>query len=238
MEHEIVVHAWVDVVCPWSWIGKQHLEAGIAESGKKVAVEYHSYQLRPQAPNSPHGDYAHALAQERGKDLEEIRASLEKAARAGAKDGLQMNWDKAVEVNTFLAHQLVYAAKARGTTPEEAAENGARAVERLFRAHFTEGRNLADTDTLVELIADIGLDPQAARDELESGEHADQVREDIHNAQSLGVKGVPFYVVGGKFGISGVQPPKVFADTINRAVAEMQYAQAQEVPVETSAANQ
>ena len=144
-----------------------------------------------------------------------------------------MNWDKAQHVNTFQAHQLVYVAKARGNDAEEAANLGAMAFERLFSAHFSEGLNVADTDTLLEIAEDMGLDVEQVEIELESGEHANAVRGDIRDARSLGIRGVPFFVVGGKFGISGAQPADVYADTINRALEEIKYAEAQEVPIAT-----
>ncbi|QOR45688.1 DsbA family oxidoreductase [Trueperella pecoris] len=232
MEHDIVVHAWADIACPWCWIGKQRLQKGIEESGQKVAVEYHSYQLRPDAPTSPTGPYAESFAEAKGFTLAKVHESLQTTAELAAAEGLTMNWAEASAVNTFLAHQLVYAAKARATTPEESALLGAKALERLYVAHFTEARNVADTDTLVEIAEELGMDPSEVSDELESGEYADAVRADIRDARALGIQGVPFYVVGGKFGISGAQPVEVFSDTIKRAVAELQVAHAQEVPLD------
>ena len=229
MEHDIVVHVWSDIACPWSWIGKHRLEKGIEESGQKVAVEYHSYQLQPDA-GAP-VPFATSLSMKHFS-ADEVSEVLASTTELAAAEGLTINWDKVTEVNTFLAHQLVYAAKSRGETPEEAALLGAQAFERLYVAHFTEGRNLADTDELIDIAANLGLDHDDVADELESGEHADSVRADISSARSLGIEGVPFYVVGGKFGISGAQPASVYADAIQRAMAEMQVAHAQEVPVE------
>ncbi len=231
MTHEIVVHVWSDIACPWCWIGKQRLEKGIEQSGKRVAVEYHSYQLHPEAPSSSPDTYIEGLANAKNFSEEETRQMVERTAELAAAEGLEMNWQDAQHVNTFQAHQFVYAAKARGDSPEETAALGGQAFERLYRAHFTEGLNIADSDTLLELAEDMGLDADQIEDELESGEYADAVRGDIRDARSLGVQGVPFFVVGGKFGISGAQPAEVFAETIDRALAEIQYAQAQEVPM-------
>ncbi|AWG03662.1 DsbA family oxidoreductase [Trueperella pyogenes] len=228
MEHDIVVHVWFDIACPWCWIGKQRLQKGIAQSGQKVAVEYHSYQLQPDAVGTAL-PYAELLSH-KASSCDEAQV-LDKTSDLACAEGLTLNWASVAEVNTFLAHQLVYAAKSRGRTPEEAARLGADAVERLFVAHFTECRNLSDTDTLVALASELGLDGDEVADELESGEHADAVRSDIRDAHTLGITGVPFYVIGGKFGISGVQSPQVYADAITRAVAELQVEQAKEMPV-------
>ncbi|VEI13371.1 DsbA family oxidoreductase [Trueperella bialowiezensis] len=232
MAHQIVVHVWSDIACPWCWIGKQRLEKGIELSGKDVAVEYHSYQLYPDASSSEDRSYAQALADIKNANIDDVVPMIEQVAEVASAEGLELNWQNAKHVGTFLAHQFVYAAKAHGNTAEEAAELGGKAFERLYRAHFSEGRNVGDTDTLLELAEDIGLDVERVSAELESGEHANSVRSDIRDARSLGIQGVPFFVVGGKFGISGAQPPQVYADTINRALAEIQYARAQEVPVE------
>ncbi|MDP9806387.1 putative DsbA family dithiol-disulfide isomerase [Trueperella bonasi] len=237
MTHEIVVHVWSDIACPWCWIGKQRLEQGIEQSGQQVAVEYHSYQLYPEAPSSAPASYIESLAGIKNLDEAEVRSMVESVGEVAREEGLTMDWDRAQHVNTFEAHQFVYAAKAHGSTAEEAAELGTAAFERLYRAHFTEGLNISDTDTLLELAEEMGLDVEQVEDELESGEHANAVRGDIRDARSLGIQGVPFFVVGGKFGISGAQPPEVFAETINRAVDELRYAQAQEVPVEGAPAD-
>lgn len=233
MTHEIVVHVWSDIACPWCWIAKQRLEQGIEQSGSRVAVEYHSYQLYPEAPSSAPGHYHESLGAMKGLDANAVREMIDKVTHAATEEGLTMNWDKAQQVNTFQAHQLVYAAKARGNDAEEAANLGAMAFERLFSAHFSEGLNVADTDTLLEIAEDMGLDVEQVEIELESGEHANAVRGDIRDARSLGIRGVPFFVVGGKFGISGAQPADVYADTINRALEEIKYAEAQEVPIAT-----
>lgn len=225
MEHEIVVHAWIDIACPWSWIGKHRLEKGIAQSGKRVAVEYHSFQLTPDAPAAPQGSAAETLSKAQGTGTEEAVEVLNRVTELAAAEGLEIDFDKVQGVNTFHAHQLVYAAKSTGDTPAAAAAAGADMFEALFRAHFTAGRNIADTDTLVEIAEEFGLDGDIVADVLESGEYADEVRGDIRDAAILEITSVPFFVVGGKFGLSGAQPPEVFAKTIDRALAEMNEAE-------------
>lgn len=221
MEHEIVVHAWADISCPWCFLGKRRLEQGIALSQKKVAVEYHSYQLRADAPASTNETMAKHLADSHGIPLTEVDSSLERISQIGAEFGIEFNWDTVQPVNTFLAHQLVYAAKATGNSPEAAAELGGAMFERLWKAYFTEGANVADSDTLIDLAEELGMDRERTEAELESGEHADAVRADFRDAATIEITGVPFYVIGGKLGISGCQPAEVFADGINQALEQM-----------------
>lgn len=233
MEHEIVIHVWADIACPWCWIGKKRLEKGIELSGKNVAVEYHSYQLSPDAPSSSTLNAAEVLSQSKGRDIDTIHAMLDSVTATGREVGVEFDFETVQSVNTFLAHQLVYAAKASGNTPEEAALLGTEMFERLYRAHFSEGRNIADGDTLIEIAEELGMNAEDVEDVLESGEYTDAVRSDFRDAGTLGIQGVPFYVVGGKFGLSGAQPPEVFAETITRALDEM--AREQSGPVEQAA---
>lgn len=222
MEHEIVVHAWADIACPWCWIGKHRLAEGIKLSGKKVAVEYHSYQLRADAPASTNETMAKHLADSHDIPLSQVESNLAQISQLGEEFGLEFNWSTIQPVNTFLAHQLIYAAKATGETPEAAAQNGANMFERLWKAYFTEGINVADTDKLMDLAEEMGMNRERTEAELESGEHADSVRGDIRDAATIEITSVPFYVLGGKLGISGCQTPQVFADGINQALAQMQ----------------
>lgn len=222
MDHEIVIHAWGDIVCPWCWLGKQRLAAGIKLSGKKVAVEYHAYQLRADAPSSPVESLAEHICDVQECAAEEAQAGFAKLSELGAEFGLNYQWDAVQPVNSFLAHQLVYAAKASGQTPEEAAQRGGEMVERLMQAYFSQGLNIADTETLLKIAEEFGLDRARTRDQLESGEFADDVRCDIRDAKTLDIKGVPFYVLGGRFGLAGSQTPEVFAESIKTAVAELE----------------
>lgn len=90
----------------------------------------------------------------------------------------------------------------------------------MFKAYFTEGKNTDDTDALVELGAEIGLDAADLRKTLESSAYADEVKHDIAEASYLGVQGVPFFVFNRKYAISGAQAPEVFEQTLERAFNE------------------
>ncbi|WP_160149018.1 DsbA family oxidoreductase [Arcanobacterium ihumii] len=222
MDHEIVIHAWADIACPWCWIGKKRLDEGIELSGKKVAVEYHSYQLRPDAPSSSHESLTHHLADAYSNTIADVEEQLANLTRLGTDLGISFDWNGVQSVNTFLAHQLVYAAKESASTPEERAVRGIEMFERLWEAYFMRGLNVADSDTLIDIASEADLDTDLINTELQCGDHADAVRSDIRDAKMLEITGVPFYVVGGKFGISGAQPPEIFSEAITKAVSEMQ----------------
>lgn len=221
MEHEIVIHAWIDIVCPWCWIGAKRLEAGIALSGKAVAVEYHAFQLRADAPSSTTESMLEHLCQQQECSIEQATQHLAEISKLGAQYDIDFQWEKVQPVNSFLAHQLIYAAKASAHTPTQAAHYGTVMAEKLWNAHFSAGKNIADTDTLVELATEFGLEAGQVFESLEAGEFADAVRRDIQDAKILGIRGVPYYVIGGKLGLAGNQSPQVFVQGINQALEIM-----------------
>jgi len=92
----------------------------------------------------------------------------------------------------------------------------------LFKAYFTDGKNIDDNATLIELGVAIGLDAQEIKQTLESNAYADEVKHDVAEAQYLGIRGVPFFVMDRKYGVSGAQAVPVFEDTLNKAFTEWQ----------------
>ena len=146
------------------------------------------------------GTRASPLAQAQSRQMHE------QMAQAAAQAGLEYNFDRAVPINTFLGHQLLHFAAAHGRQNE--------LKERLFRAYYTEGQNLADLDTLARLAAETGLDATAAREALLAGTYAEAVRHDEYQARQVGVRGVPFFVFADKYAVSGAPPAEVFAEVL------------------------
>jgi predicted DsbA family dithiol-disulfide isomerase len=133
-------------------------------------------------------------------------------AALGRDEGLDLNFDTSLTVNTLDAHRLLHLADDLGV--------GDAAKERLLRAHFTEGADLSDPDTLVRLAGEAGVDQDRAREVLAGTEYADAVRADIELAQAFGANGVPFFVIDRKYGISGAQPAETFLQALRTAYAE------------------
>jgi predicted DsbA family dithiol-disulfide isomerase len=152
------------------------------------------------------------LAKKYGVSLEEAEGMNAHVSELAARDGLEYHIDKAHYVNTFNAHRLNHLAAAYDLQDEMG--------ERLFRFYFTEGGNLADAEALIGLAEEVGLPAQKAREVVQGSAYADEVRADIQQAHNLGIRGVPFMLVDGKYGLSGAQPMSVFQSQLERAWSE------------------
>ncbi len=205
----MTVEVWSDIACPFCYIGKRKFEAGVADSGVAVAVEYRSFILTPDAPaDLPGGNFAR-LAEKFGVSEAEARAMEQRIAETARGVGLEFDYARMQPANTLLAHQLLHYAHALGRQAEM--------KERLLRAHFTEGRHVGRIGDLAELATEIGLDRADVVRSLKAGEHLDAMQADIAQAQSHGIRGVPFYVIDGKYAVSGAQDPAVFAQALTQA---------------------
>lgn len=217
MSDAIRIDVWSDIACPWCYIGKRNLEQGIAAVAMdmnvpSVDVAYHSFELDPAAPIEFDGTADEYLASRKGIPADQARQMHDRITAIAAEAGLHYDFAAIKRARTARAHQLVHHARSANLEAE--------AVERLFAAHFSEGRNLGRVDELVALGAEIGLDPIELREVLTNDEHMDAVRADEQEAAALGVTGVPFYVLDGRYGLSGAQPPRVFEAALRQVAAE------------------
>lgn len=210
------VDVWSDVACPWCYIGKRRIEAAIARmpSPADVEVVWRSFQLDPEAPRVRRArtSYAGRLARKYGAPLEQANAMVARMTSLGAADGLSLRFDLVRPGNTFDAHRVLHLARDRGVH--------AAVKERLLRAYFTEGEALGNRRTLARLSAEAGLDPDEVRRVLAGDAFADAVRADEDEARQLGIHAVPFFGLGGVYGVSGAQPVDVLHDALMQAWAE------------------
>jgi predicted DsbA family dithiol-disulfide isomerase len=210
------VEIWSDVVCPWCYVGKRRFEAALARFAHRDEVElvWRSFELDPHAPGSPEvaGDYVERLARKYGRGLDAAQQMIDTMTSTAAAEGLDFRFDRMRPGNTFDAHRLLHLALERGM--QDAVK------ERLDRATFTDGLRVSDHDELVAVVADAGLDADEARAVLTSDRYADAVRADEVQAQAYGISGVPFFVVDGRYGISGAQPSELVAQALETAWRE------------------
>ena len=200
-----------DLVCPWCYIGKRRLERAMAEFPGRDTVEivHRSFQLNPSAPmgtTTRRRDYLIAKYGWSAAHAEKIDADMERRA---AVDGLEYHLSaEGLTGNTFDAHRLVHLARERGRQDA--------AVERFFRAYFTERLSLFDHASLATLASDVALDPDDVQRVLDGHEYPDADATDSHEARALGITGVPFFVFDGRLGVSGAQAVEVFTDVLTR----------------------
>jgi predicted DsbA family dithiol-disulfide isomerase len=186
------------------------------EHRDELEVAWRSFELDPSAPAQRPGDLAQRLADKYGVSREQAEAMNARVVAQAAGAGLEYRLDIARPGNTFDAHRLIHLANENGLQAE--------ANERFLAAYFTEGKAIGDADTLVELVTEVGVDPDRAREMLASDEFADSVRRDEREAAQLGISGVPFFVLDRRYGISGAQPPELILKALNQAWAENQVA--------------
>lgn len=209
------IDIWSDVVCPYCYVGMRRLEKALAEFEHKdqVTVEYHSFQLYPQAQSQTGKNAYDYLAEIKGITHEDSVQMHKFVTMMAAKEGLEYNFDIAKPANTFDAHRLIQMAKAYGL--------GEQAEEALFDAYFTKGLDIADHDTLAKLGENIGLKKDALLEMLSSQQYGDQVHADVQLAQRLGIDGVPFFLLDGKYGVSGAQKVELFAQALKTTWDEL-----------------
>jgi predicted DsbA family dithiol-disulfide isomerase len=217
MTDAIKIDVWSDIACPWCYIGKRNLEKGLAEASRDddapaVEVTFHSFELSPDTPIDFEGDELDFLSHHKGMPREQVVEMLDRVTGVAADAGLEYRFDLLQHTNTVKAHELLHFAKEQGRQHDMA--------ERLMAAYFTEGRHLGREDELVDLAEDAGLDGDAAREALRSGRYLDAVRADQQEARAFGINGVPFFVIDGKYGVSGAQPAEAFSQIVRQVWAE------------------
>ncbi len=214
---KIQIDVWSDIACPWCYIGKRNLEGGIAATAAdadapQVEITYHSYELSPDTPVDFDGSEIDFLATHKGMPKEKVSEMLDHVTNVAQGVGLEYNFDVLKHTNTVRAHELLHFAKAQGQQHAMA--------ERLMSAYFTEGKHVGEIDSLVDLATETGLDGDAARAALESQQYLNDVRADQAQAAQYGIQGVPFFVINGKYGVSGAQPADAFAQILRQVWAE------------------
>ena len=208
------VEIWSDIGCPFCYIGKRNFEAGIEEFAGKddLEVVYRSFQLDPTAAKEPEETMAELLAKKYDKSVKEVEIMNNQVVdTAKAASCLNLK-EKVVPSNSRDAHRLVKLAREEGLDAE--------AMDRLYKAYFTDGVNVADTEALVGIGTSIGLEEEKVREMLDSDLYKEQVIEDQNVANKLGAQGVPLFVINRKYGISGAQPPQAFKEVLTKAYEE------------------
>lgn len=205
---EVSVDVISDVICPWCYIGKRRLEKAIAAADVQVSVRWHPFQLNPQMPKD-----GISRKEYRSRKFGSWERSMEldaKVVTVGEAEGIQFAFDKIDRTpNTVDAHRLIWLADQLGCQDVVA--------EALFRAYFSEGQDIGNHKTLIDVGSEAGLDRQAVESMLDSDEGMDAIANAREMSQRYGVDGVPFFIINQKIALSGAQDSETFLEAFQNA---------------------
>jgi predicted DsbA family dithiol-disulfide isomerase len=200
-----------DVICPWCYIGKRRLEKAVAalDRQQEVRVRWLPFQLNPTMPKEGISRKEYRTRKfgswERSSELDSNMVAV------GEAEGIHFALDKIERTpNTLHAHRLIWLAQQDGVQDA--------VVEALVRVYFTEGRDISNRQTLLDVVAEAGLDRHKAESMLNSDAGMGAIKEAEALARRRRVDGVPFFIVNGKITFSGAQPPGAFLEGFSLAV--------------------
>jgi predicted DsbA family dithiol-disulfide isomerase len=208
------VEIWSDIACPWCYIGKRRFEKALATFPHRddVEVTWRSYQLDPSLPEHHDGTELDYLVSRKGLSAEQVRAMFDQVRQIAAEEGLAYDFDRVVVANSLPGHELLHLAAASGL---------ADAVkEALLSAHFEHGEDIGDRAVLVRIGTEAGLPADEVERALDEHTQLEAVRADVAEARRLGIRGVPFFVLDGRYGVSGAQPTALFTQALEQVWRE------------------
>lgn len=208
------VEIWSDIFCPFCYIGKRRFENALKNFSDKDDVEiiYRSFELNPDAPKVNNNNIHEAIAEKYGMSVEEAKANNDGIVRQAASLGLEYNFDTLILTNSLDAHRLIHFAKDFNKMEEM--------TEALFKAYFTDSKNISDIDILGDIAKSAGLNKEEAIKFLNSDKYKNEVREDEALSRNYGITSVPTFVFNDKFKVTGAQPEDVFLMALNKALEE------------------
>jgi predicted DsbA family dithiol-disulfide isomerase len=211
---EMKVEIWSDVTCPYCYMGKRNFENALSQFDDASGVEiiWKSFELAPGFKTQPDKNMHQLLSELKGIGLKQAIDLSDQVADAARQVGLEYNFHKAIPANSFNAHRLLHLARKHNLQD--------RLKESLFKAYFTDGRNIDDIPTLVELGEEIGLDASEVEDVLDSDWFSAEVNQDIKEAKSRGITSVPTFIFGDKLSLSGAHDSKAFVKLLEKVYAE------------------
>ena len=208
------VEIWSDVMCPFCYIGKNNFEKALEKLPFKdqITVEWKSFQLDPTLDPTKTQNTLEYFKEKKGFPDAQAQQMIGQVAQMGKGAGIDFNFEKALITNTFAAHKLLHLAKKYDKSNEM--------EEALFVTHFIDGENIGDLSTLVSLAESLGIDKEEAERMLTSDEFNDDINQDICEAGAHGVTGVPFFILNGKYAVSGAQPVELFENALQQTYNE------------------
>ena len=208
----MTIDIYADIACPWCYVGRARLKKALAQRpALNGTLQWRPFQLQPDLP--PEGRDFRPVLEKKFGSWDRVQQMFDRIRQMGSEDDLTFDFD-AIEVapNTTDAHRLVLWAQDR--------DEGDAMATALFRAYFSEGRNVSDRDVLVACANEVGLDAETARTVLEGEEYTDEVRTSQQQAQRQGITGVPCYVFDGEHAVMGAQSAETMTEALDAAATE------------------
>lgn len=206
--HPVRIDVVSDVVCPWCFIGKRRLEKAIALNPDiPVDVHWRPYFLNDWIPRE--GISREQYLTTKFGSSERYKGIAQRVAAAASAEGLTYAIDKiSRQPNTLDAHRLIRWADGIG--------KAAAMKQKLMDLYFTDGADLSDRAVLAQAAGDIGLDAEETRSALDTEKDVAEIEREALSAKEAGIEGVPCFILGGKFAVSGAQSPEYLAEAISR----------------------
>jgi predicted DsbA family dithiol-disulfide isomerase len=219
VQSSVRIDIWSDIACPWCYIGLTRFDRVLRDfpHADEVKVTLHSFQLDPTLPDTYDGTETQYLARTKRLPEAQVAQMFSYVQAAAETEDLHLDFGTIKVANSRKAHRLIHAA-------QDADPSGRSAwtlKNALFTAHFTGGETISDTDMLVRLAGEAGLDEATARDAIDSDLRDLEVAADIQDAAAYGISGVPYFVIEEKYGISGAQPAEVFEGALAQVWDEL-----------------
>lgn len=216
--NKFIVEIWSDVTCVHCYIAKRKFESALTEfeHANNIEIVWKSFELAPNLKVEQGKSMYQFLADYNGASVEQVKAICTQIEANAKEVGLMYNFEIAVPANSFLSHRFSHLTKHYGVQD--------KAKEAVFKAHFIEGKNIDDIDTIVQLGVELGLEQETVRKELTSDAYTANVKQDIEEANSRQIKGVPYYLFNAKHAIYGVKNTDFYLDTLRKAYREWQEA--------------
>lgn len=217
MAKELTIDVWSDIACPWCYVGKRRLEAALERFPHRdqVRITWHSFELDPSAPpvRDPSQSYAQRLGAKYGTGVAQAEAMIDRMVQTAALDGITMDFQNIKSGNTFHAHRLLHLAKARGLQHQLA--------ERFMHGYLSEGLAIGEPEQLLRMAVDVGLDADEVSGVLSGDLYEREVRQDQRDARELGISGVPFFLLGRRYAVSGAQPADLLLQALTQTWQEL-----------------
>jgi predicted DsbA family dithiol-disulfide isomerase len=212
MAEALPITVYSDVICPWCYVGKRRLEKalGVSDAPAEVQLTWLPFELNPDMPAEGITRAEYRMRKFGAERATELDRNM---TETGHEVGIDFAFDRMQRTpSTKLAHRLIWEAGRQGRQNE--------IVNRLFRAYFEEAQDIGEATVLTKLAGEAGLDAAGVAQALDSTESLDAVVELAEQGRAMGIQGVPFFILLGKYGVSGAQPPEFWHEALPKIAAE------------------